>query len=132
MIVAVIVIVAVTVLVLMGRRGFTGSHDPIGLKQTHAQQQGESHLAMAGAQDAGVSLDLLEVAFQGREPLLADQITFVEQQNVAVHDLGPGHLTLVNRVTEVFGIDQGDDRIEPGCITQVTAQERHRHRQGIS
>ena len=87
---------------------------------------------MAGAQNAGVGFDLLEVGFEGREPLLADQIALVQQQDVAIDHLGPGHLALVNRVAEVFGIDQGNDRIEPGGIAQVAAQEGHRHRQGVS
>ena len=123
--------VAVVMAVVMGRLGFAGRHHPIRLKQAHAQQQGQGHLAVVGAQDAGVGFDLLEVALEGREPLLAHQIALVEQQDVAVHHLGPGHLALVNRVAEVFGIDQGDDRIEPGGIAQVAAQEGHGHRQGI-
>ena len=119
------------VLVLVGRLGFAGRHHPIRLKQSHAQQQGQSHLAMAGAQDAGVGFDLLEVALQGREPLLTHQIALIQHQDVAIHHLGPGHFALVNRVAEVFSIDQGDDRIEPGRIAQVAAQKGHRHRQGI-
>ena len=132
--VAVVVAMAVAVImaVVMGRQGFAGRHHPIRLKQADAQQQRQGHLAMAGAQDAGVGFDFLEVALEGREPLLADQIALIEQQDVAVHHLGPGHLALVNRVAEVFGIDQGDDRIEPGGIAQVAAQEGHGHRQGVS
>ena len=122
---------AVVMAVVMGRLGFAGRHHPIGLKQPHAQQQGQGHLAVTGAQDAGVGFDLLEMALQGREPLLADQIALVQQQDVAVHHLGPGHFALVNRVTEVFSIDQGDDRIKPGGIAQVTSEEGHGHRQGI-
>ena len=65
------------------------------------------------------------------ETLLRHQVTLVEQQHVAVDDLGPGHVALEQLVAEVLGINQGDDRIEPGGIAQVAAQKCHRNGQGI-
>ena len=117
------VVVAVAVILL--------GHHLVALEQADAQQQRQRHLTLDRAQDAGIALDLLEAAFQGREPRVVNQVTLVEQQHVAVDDLGAGYLTFEQLVTEVFGVDQGDDRIQTRRVAQITAQKRHRHWQRI-
>ena len=108
-----------------------GGHHPVALEQAHAQQQRQGHLAFHRPQDAGVLLDVAQFGFQGRQPALLHQIAFVEQDHVAVDDLGARHLPLQDLLAEVLGIHQGDDRIQAGEVAQVAAKEGHRNRQGV-
>ena len=118
---------------VVGRLGWSllqGRH-LVALKQTHAEEQGQGHLPLHRTQDAGIALDGAELALQGGQPPLLHQIALVQQQQIAVEDLGAGHLPLQQLFAEVLRIHQGDDRIQAGEIPQITAQEGHRHRQGI-
>ena len=121
---AVAVVVVAVVVVLFGGH-------LVALEQPHAQQQRQGHLPLHRAQDAGIGLDGAQLLLHLLQPWLLHQVAFVEQQDVAVHHLGSGHLPLQDLVAEVLRVDQGDDRIEAGLIAQVAAQEGHRHRQGI-
>ena len=118
-----VVVVAVAV-VLLG-------HHLVALEQAHAQQQRQRYPPLHRAQDAGVGLDAAQLAFQVLQARLVHQVALVEQDHVAVHDLCPAHLAFEGVRPEVFGVHQGDDRVEPGGIPQVAAQEGHRHRQRI-
>ena len=118
------VVVVAVVVVLLG-------YHLVAFKQPHAQQERQGHLPLHRSQDAGIGFDCAELVFEGGEPLFFHQVALVQQQHVAVHDLGPGHLALQQLIAEVFGIHQGDDRIEAGLIAQITAKEGHRHGQGI-
>ena len=125
----IVVVMLVVVVVVLGV--LLLGHHLVALKQTHAQQQRQAHLPLHRAEDAGVGLDVAQARLHRRQPLLANQIALVEHQDVAVHHLGPGHIALEDLLGEVLGIDQGDDRIQPGRIAQVAAQKRHRHWQWI-
>ena len=118
-----VVVVAVAV-VLLG-------DDLVAFEQTHAQQQWQGHLAFDRAQDPGVGLDVAQLVFESLQSGFFNQIAFVQQQHVAVNDLGPGYFAIQQLFAEVFGVDQGDDRVKPGSIAQVTAQKGHRHRQRV-
>ena len=106
-------------------------HDLVALKQAHAQQQGKGDLPLHRPEDARIGLDLPQLRFQGAEPLFGHQVALVEQQHVAVHDLGPGYLALQQVIAEVLRIHQGDDRVEAGRVAQVAAQEGHGHWQRV-
>ena len=81
--------------------------------------------------DARVVLHGPQRLLQFLNPLFRHQITFVQEQDVAVDHLGPAHLGVEHGFIEVFGIDQRDDRVKPCGIPQLAAQERHGHRQRI-
>ena len=117
------VVVAVVMVLLGGHL--------VAFKQAHAQQQRQAHITFHRAQDAGIGFDLPQPCFHLREPLLAYQVALVEQQDVAVHHLGPGDFAIENLIAEVLRIDQRDDRVEARGITQIAAQEGHRHGQGV-
>ena len=69
-------------------------HHLVAFEQTHTQQQRQRHLTLDRPQDAGFSLDLSQALLQLLQALLGHEIAFVEQQHVAVDDLGARHLTL--------------------------------------
>ena len=120
--VAVIVMVVAVVVVAL-----FGGH-LVAFKQAHAQQQWQAHIPFHRAQDARVGFDLPQPAFHLGQALLTHEVAFVEQQDVAVHHLRAGDLAIEDLVAEVLGVDQGDDRIEPGGVAQIATQERHGHR----
>ncbi len=124
LVLAVAVVVVAVAVILFG-------HHLVALEQADAQQQRQRHLTVDRAQDAGIALDLLQAAFQLSKSRLLNQVALVEQQHVAVNDLGPSHLAFEQLVTEVFGVDQGDDRIQTRRVAQVAAQKCHRDRQRI-
>ena len=103
----------------------------VAFKQSHAQQQGQRHIPFHRPEDAGIGFDPAELLFQVSQPGFLHQIALVEQQHVAVDDLGPGHLAFQQVIAEVFGIHQRDDRIQAGLIAQITPEEGHRHGEGI-
>ena len=103
-----VVVVAVLVILLGGHL--------VAFKQANAQQQGQAHLALHRVQDPGVGLDLPQAPLHLRQALRAHQVALVEQQDVAIHHLGAGHLAVEDLVAEVLGIDQRDDRVQPGLV----------------
>ena len=124
------VMVTVAVVVVAGAVVLL-SHHAVAFEQSHAQQQRQRHLPLHSAQDAGIGLDRPQLPLHALQPLFIDQVCLVEQDHVAVHDLGTGHLPLQHLAAEILRINQGDDRIQPGGIAQIAAQEGHRHRQRI-
>ena len=102
------VVVAVVVVLLRGHL--------VALKEAHAEQQRQVDLPFDRAQDPRIGFDLPQLGFHCSQALLADQVALVEQKDVAIDHLGPGHFPIEDLVAEVLGIDQGDDRVEPGLI----------------
>ena len=137
MVMAMIVIVVtavpmVVVAVAVVEGGVIGGADHlVALKQSDAEEEWQGHIALFRAQDARVFFDLPQGLFDPLQPLLIDKIRFVEQQNVAIHHLGAAHFAVQQLRAKVFGIDQGDDRIQAGLIAQLTAQEGHGHGQWV-
>ena len=130
MVVTAVPMVMVTVAVVEG--GVIGcTHHLVAFKQTHTHEQWQGDIALFRTQDARVLFDLSQGRFDGLQTLLIDQIRLVEQQDVAIDHLRASHFTLQQIRAEVFGIDQGDDRVEARLITQLTPQERHGHWQGV-
>ena len=117
-------VVVAAVMALLG-------HHLVAFEQAHAQQQGQGHFPLHRTQDAGFAFDRFQLGLQLDEPGFLHQVALVQQDHVAVDDLGAGHLAFEHLLAEVLGIHQGDDRVEAGEIAQITAQEGHRHRQGI-
>ena len=130
-VVVTMVVFAVTMIVIAVAVVLLGDH-LVALEQAHAQQQRQGNLAVDRPEDAGVGLDGAQLALEGLKPGLVDQVAFVQQQHVAVDDLGPGHLAVEHCVAEVLGVHQGDDGVEPRAVAQVAAQKGHRHRQRVS
>ena len=83
-------------------------------------------------QDAGVVLHVAKLLLNSLEAFRGDQVHLVQQQDVAVNHLSPTHLRVQHGLIEVFGIDEGDDRIQSRLLPQFAAQKGHGHWQGIS
>ena len=103
-----VVVVAVVVVLLRGHL--------VALKEANAQQERQVDLPFDRAQDPRIGFDLPQLLLHRSQALLADQVALVEQKDVAIDHLGPGHFPIEDLVAEVLGIDQGDDRVEPGLI----------------
>ena len=87
-------------------------NEAIALEQAHAQQQSQRHIPTTGPQDAGVGFDRPQVCLNLRQTSLIHQVRLIQQEDVAVDHLGTGDRAVQGRRAEVFGIDQGDDRIQ--------------------
>ena len=74
---------------------------------------------------------MAQLVFQLQKTRFVDQITLVEQNHVAVDDLGSAHLSLEQFRTKIFCIHKGDDGIQSGGVPQVAAQKGHRDRKWI-
>ena len=103
----------------------------VGLEQTHAEQQCQGHITLHRSQDACVVFDGAQRRFHLRQPFLAHEITFVQQQDVAVDHLSATHLRIEEAGFKILRIDQGDDRVQARLVPQLTAEEGHRHGQRI-
>ena len=65
--------------------------------------------------------------FDRLQPRLFNKIGLVQQKNVAIDNLGATDLAVEQLVVEIFGVYQGDDRVQPGLIAQFAAEKRHGH-----
>ena len=65
------------------------------------------------------------------QPLCADEIALVEQNDVAVTELVAGSLALELLEAKAIGIGNRDDRIDAHPIQEFRAQEGQHHRQRI-
>ncbi len=101
------------------------------LEEADAEDEGEGHLGLGGAEDSGTVFDVADFEFQGIEVGFVYQVSFVEQDNVAVEDLVVGSFAVEEVEAVVFGIDEGDDRIEPGEVAQFGAEEGEGNGEGI-
>jgi hypothetical protein len=81
-------VVMVAIVMLLLRR------HPITFKQANAEQQRQGHLPFDAAENAGIRLDLTQLAFELLQPLLTDKVALIEQKHVSINDLGAGHLPL--------------------------------------
>ena len=103
-----VLVVAVVVVLLRGHL--------VALKEANAEQERQVDLSFDRAQDPRIGFDLPQLLLHGSEALLADQVALVEQEDVAIDHLGSGYFPIEDLVAEVLGINQGDDRVEPGLI----------------
>ena len=103
----------------------------VGLEQTHAKQQCQGHITLHRSQDPCIVFDGAQLRFHLRQPFLAHEITFVQQQDVAVDHLSATHLRIEEAGFKILRIDQGDDRVQARLVPQLTAEEGHRHGQRI-
>ena len=95
-------------------------NDLVGFEQSNAQQQGQRHIPFNRVQEASIGFDLAEHPFQFLKAFWRNQVTFVEHQDVAVEHLSSPHLGIEDLFAKVFGIDHGDDRVQPRFIAQIT------------
>ena len=103
-----VVVVAVVVVLLRSHL--------VAFEEAHAEQQRQIDLPFDRAQDPRIGFDLPQLVFHRSEALLAHEVALVQQKDVPIDHLGPGHLPIEDLVAEVLSIDQGDDRVEPGLI----------------
>ena len=104
------------------------SGDLVGFEQSHAEQQRQGHVAFHGAHDPCIVLHGPELLLHRLKTFFADEIAFVQQQDVAVNHLCPADFRVKQSLIEILCIHQRDDRVEAGLIAQFTAEEGHRHR----
>ena len=81
-------VVMVTIVMLLLRR------HPVTFKQANAEQQRQRHLPFDAAENAGIRLDLTQLAFELLQSLLTDKVALIKQKHVSINDLGAGHLPL--------------------------------------
>ena len=93
----------------------------VGFEQAHAQQQWQGDIPFDRMQEASIGFDLAEHPFKLFEPFWGNQVGLVQHQDVAVKHLSSADLGIEDLFAKVFGIDQGDDRIQTGFIAQIAA-----------
>ena len=131
MVVVMAVAMAVIVVAVIQARIVGGGTHLVGFEQADTEQQGQGDIPFHRSQDAGIVLDVSEFLLNDLKPLFGDEITLVQQQDVAINHLGSANFRLEHDFIEVLCIDQRDDRIKAGLIPQFTAEKSHRNRQGI-
>ena len=68
-------------------------------------------------EDSGIFLDTAQAFFQRFNAFFRHQISFVQEKDVSVNDLGAPNFTFKNAVIAIFSINQGDDRIQSRLIS---------------
>ena len=69
--------------------------------------------------------EVCQLGFNLFQSLFRDEICFVEQQDVAIDHLGSADFAFQELVVKVFRVDQGNDRIQAGLISQFTTKKGH-------
>ena len=94
---------------------------PIGLEQPDAEDERERDATLRRPHDARLRLERADRVFEGLQPLGADEIALVEQNDVAVTELVAGSLALELLEAKASGIGNRDDRIDAHPRTWVTS-----------
>src|SRR5439155_21068191 len=101
------------------------------LEEANAQNQWKRNLRSRGADNPRVTSDFADSRLDGAQHVVFDKVAFVEQDRVCIAKLVMDRDAVKALQAEVFGIRDGDDRIDANPIAKLRAQERQNYRQDI-
>ena len=96
----------------------------IRFEQPHTQNQRQRNLGASCANDPRTFFNIANFDFEDIKVGFIDKICLVQQQNVTVGNLVVCSLAIEEIQTVIFGIDDGDDGVKSGQVSQFGAQKR--------
>jgi len=108
-----------------------GGQIPIGLKQPDTEDQRQRNAAPRGVDDPRPFRDIADLILDRAHPIGADEIAFIEQDDVGVDQLIACGSAREKIEAEVFGVGDADDRVDAHQVAKFRPQKGQNDRQRV-